>query len=180
MPNFGLFPSIAYFAKAYQSNLWIPFSNQENSFYEIGGANQIETLRIPITHGSKNNTPELWEISYQHKWIKEHKNAWKTAYGKSPFYAYYDYKLERILDQHIPSFKDLQITLLQELIPWIGFEDIPVLHETRTIDPLESTSYVEYYQVFETKFQHRKNLSIIDLIFNLGPEAISYFRKYSK
>jgi hypothetical protein len=178
----GLLPSISFFCHVAHKQRCIPITNTESTYYLIGGPNQIETLRIPLTHESKHKLPEFWEISYQHKWVREHKNAWKTAYGKSPFYHFYDYKFERILDLQITSFKTLQITLIREILPWIGLDHIPI--DVTNTEPInkgfhENTlPYFEYYQVFEHKFGHRKDLSIIDLIFHLGPESAAYFQSY--
>jgi hypothetical protein len=40
----------------------------------------------------------------------------------------------------------------------------------------ENTSFPEYYQVFGTKFPFAPDLSVLDLIFNEGPEAVGYLR----
>ncbi len=179
---FGLFPPVSYFQFAANRGEISLFTNLELSHYCISGANQIETLRIPLLHESKNKTPINWQISYQHKWVREHQNALRTAYGKSPFFEFYDYKLFEILDQQITSFPLLQETLIKQILPWLGLDELNVIssdleksrHYFRS---LLSTPTKEYSQVFETKFGHRKNLSIIDLLFNIGPECAAYFRQ---
>ena len=178
---YGLFPNVSYFQFAARNGEVALFSHWEQAHYAVSGANQIETLRIPLTHESKKKDPAFWEISYQHKWLREHQNAWRTAYGKSPFYEYYDYKIWDILNQEIPSFKSLQESVMAVLLPWLGLEELTII----TLEPVESghffhsinnTPYREYSQVFENKFGHRKDLSIVDLLFNIGPECASYFR----
>lgn len=178
---YGLFPDVSYFKFASLQGKIAPFSHLEQAHYAVSGANQIEILRIPLTHDSKKKDPAFWEISYQHKWLREHQNAWRTAYGKSPFYEYYDYKIWDILNQQIPSFKSLQESVMAVLLPWLGLEELTII----TLEPVESghffrsikdTPYREYSQVFENKFGHRNNLSILDLLFNLGPECAFYFR----
>jgi hypothetical protein len=179
---YGLFPPVAYFQWALNTQKVALFTHQESAFYAIGGANQIDLLRIPITASTKNREPQYWEISYQHKWVREHQNALKTAYGKSPFFEFYDYQIFELLNQNIPSFQELQKLLMLRIIPWLGLEELEItnldaknsIHFLRT---LKHTSCQEYYQVFENKFGHRKELSILDLLFNIGPESASYFRQ---
>lgn len=177
----GLFPNVSYFQFAADKGEVALFSHFEQAHYTLSGANQIETLRIPLTHDSKKNASEFWEISYQHKWLREHQNAWRTAYGKSPFYEYYDYRIWDLLNQERPSFKSLQESIIQLLLPWLGLEELPIknleFEESRHyFRSLKNTAYREYSQVFESKFGHRKDLSVIDLLFNIGPECASYFR----
>jgi hypothetical protein len=85
------------------------------------------------------------------------------------------------LNQQIPSFKTLQESVVELLLPWLGLEELPVM----AIDPEENkhyfrsikdTPYQEYSQVFENKYGHRNDLSVLDLLFNIGPESASYFR----
>lgn len=174
MDNFGFFPSVSQLVASQKAGAISVFPDNIKPYYLIGGANQIETLRIPITSQTKNSTPDQWCISYETKWVREHKNAWRTAYGKSPFYPYYDYKLEAILDLHKESFKDLHESMMNLLLPWIGLEDLR--REKTFPENLNSQPEIKpYYQVFETKFGFRKGLSILDLIFNIGPEAVTYF-----
>lgn len=179
---YGLFPDVSYFKFASLQGKIALFSHLEQAHYAVSGANQIEILRIPLTHDSKKNDPAFWEISYQHKWLREHQNAWRTAYGKSPFYEYYDYKIWDVLNQQIPSFKSLQESVMAVLLPWLGLEELSII----TLEPAKSghffrsikdTPYREYSQVFENKFGHRNNLSVLDLLFNIGPECASYFRQ---
>jgi len=178
---YGLFPSVLYFQFAANMGEIAYFSHLEMSNYRISGANQIETLRVPLQHETKNKAAREWQISYQHKWVREHQNALKTAYGKSPFFEFYDYKIFEIFNQQISSFQLLQETLIQQILPWLGLDELPVI----TLDEEKSRHYFrsilntytkEYSQVFETKFGHIKHLSIIDLLFNIGPESASYFR----
>lgn len=182
MKFYGLFPSVSYFQFAALHGEIALFSHFEQAHYDISGANQIETLRIPLTHETKKNANAFWQISYEHKWLREHQNALRTAYGKSPFYEYYDYKIWGLLNQKITSFKSLHESIIKLILPWIGLEELPLIdlesNESRHyFRSLEKTTYFEYTQVFESKFGHRKNISIIDLLFNIGPECASYFRQ---
>ena len=41
----------------------------------------------------------------------------------------------------------------------------------------ENGAFPEYYQVFGTKFPFAPDLSVLDLVFNEGPEAVEYLRE---
>jgi len=42
---------------------------------------------------------------------------------------------------------------------------------------IKNTSFPAYYQVFSTKFPFAVDLSVLDLIFNEGPEATNYLKQ---
>ena len=41
----------------------------------------------------------------------------------------------------------------------------------------ENDSFPEYYQVFSTKFPFAPDLSVLDLVFNEGPDAATYLKQ---
>ena len=89
-----------------------PFSalNKPNR-YNIAGPNNIQTLTVPITQDDKHNPITQVRINYNENWIRDHKHAWQTAYGKSPFFEFYDYRFWSILDAQPVMLADL-------LCPW--------------------------------------------------------------
>ncbi len=180
LPNVEWF---IYAAQNQQINLCLDCNFNQSKFlnkYNIPGPNQLQTLVVPILAHTKNGAYSEILIDYSKKWIREHKNALQTAYGKSPFFEYYDYRIFNILDQEIPDLNTLNITLLRDICKWIGLEQLPIqitqsTESTQFYSPKNEINVPEYNQVFHEKFGFRPHVSIIDLLFNQGPLTKSYF-----
>ena len=158
----------------------------------VYGANGKLSLIIPIHHTGNRCIKDI-EISYAEDWQKLHWKSIKNAYQSSPYFEYYETKLENI-------FKDQPKTLLAfnlkaiEIILQIlkqekhfslteEFQKSPEMIDFRSaFSAKKDTEYNmdEYYQTFSDKLGFIKDLSIIDLICNMGPEAISYIKKITK
>ena len=143
-------------------------------------ANGIQALTIPLKggRGSKSPLSEL-EISYAEKWIDKHKMALLSAYSKSPFYEYYMPYFERILDSKFEKLVDINYALTKEIHRILKLQsDINLISSDTKLAyhsiPNEFHSISEYPQVFRYKFPFYPDLSILDLLFNLGPDARTY------
>ena len=185
-----IFPNIQWFISAYQNkelNLLSEFPNSLFKFtnkYTIAGPNQLQILTVPLIAHTKSDSFQKVQIDYTQKWIKEHKNAMQTAYGKSPFFEYYDYRIFDIFDQNIIELSEFNQKLLELLLKLIGLNDISI----KTADYQEnieifsqnnSQNFVpEYTQVFEDRFGFRPQVSILDLLFNQGPLCKEYFESF--
>jgi len=153
--------------------------------------NGIQTLSIPVIHEAHNPAIMKVRIDYTTPWQRIHWRAIETAYNKSPYYLYYKDILRPYYEQHIETLfefnQQLLLTLLKSLRIKTSiqltdhYEPSPepnlcsLIHPKRCIEshyPLQLNS--PYYQVFEERFGFTPNLSIIDLIFNLGPESTYY------
>ncbi len=154
----------------------------------IRGANKIEDLVIPVLKGRGQGklTCEV-EIDYKQKWLGKHKRAIASAYGKAPFFEYYADELFAILDEKPSLLFELNKKLLTKCLEFleiksvVEFSDLDDVGEKdsyfakNTINPKRSSATFQifkpkkYFQVFGKDFA--ENLSIIDLIFNEGPEA---------
>ncbi len=151
---------------------------------EIYGANGKLSLTIPKQRkGSSKTLITKIKISNTTNWQKEHWNAITSAYNSSPFFQYYKDELK-------PYFEKKEIYLidfnskLQELI--LKFLQIEKKYTTSTkynhlgnfIDlrnsDFKSKQIKKYDQVFMEKHGFISNLSILDLLFNLGPESTDY------
>jgi hypothetical protein len=183
-----IFPSIQWFIMAKKqgkNNLLQHFSAPNNKYtnkYIIAGPNQLQTLTIPIIASTKSVDFSQIQIDYSQKWIREHKNALQTAYGKSPFFEYYDYRIFDIFDQQIPELATLNQSLLVLTTKLVGLENIEFSHlendDTHLIfnsDKMETIT-PEFSQVFDVKYGFRAKVSILDLLFNLGPLCKDYFQ----
>lgn len=158
----------------------------------IATGNGVQTLIVPVIRPQGNHTrTEEMAISYGMRWHIQHWRAIVTAYNTSPFFLYYQDELEEILLSQHESLIELNDNLLHYLLKKlkIGCN----IHYTDNYHPASSTandyrytlvtkkpmlSYpmTPYSQVFDTRYGFISNLSSIDLLFNLGPEAESYIK----
>lgn len=153
-----------------------PFSKLNNpNRYKIAGPNNIQSLTVPITQDDKHNPISRVRINYNENWIKDHKHAWQTAYGKSPFFEYYDYRFWSILDAQPMMLSDLLHPWNQLLFVQLG---LSAFESTSKETPQNMIQIKPYPQVFDVKFGFRSDVSGIDLLFNLGPLAKEYLSQY--
>ena len=151
---------------------------------EINGANGKLRLTIPKERkGSSKTIISKIKISYKDDWQKLHWNAIKSAYNSSPFFEYYSNELE-VFYQEKESNLIIFNNKLQEVILDLLQEEN---NSTPTVEYLHSGNFTDlrnndfkvanpekYNQVFMEKHGFIPNLSILDLLFNLGPESSDY------
>lgn len=162
----------------------------------IATTNGIQSLTIPtersdsqsILSDNKTLMKDI-RISDHGNWRHLHWNALTSAYGESPFFEYYaddihpffEKKWEYLYDFNMDITKKMcelidlrpNITATEEFIKspegFTDFRDV-----IRPKHPLEDNDFEpkRYYQVYEQKYGFLPNLSILDLLFNMGPESI--------
>lgn len=150
----------------------------------VAGANGIILLSVPLEQGRQQHglVKEI-KISSAHSWQKIHLNSIFSAYGKAPFFIYYADGLKRLFSEEKLLLTDWNYVLLQYCFQCLKLSIPLVLNEETSVGELttvqNSTSSIlpRYPQVFEDRHGFISDLSIIDLIFNLGPDARNYLRK---
>lgn len=189
------FPPIAYFAAlAKQQEVLIeqyetfPKQTYRNRTV-ILSANGPLSLVVPVIRPYGNHTYiHNIGISYTERWNINHWRAITSAYSASPYFLYYKDPLEAILMQHHERLIDLNNALMQHLLKALKLSAITrfttdyapdgsVTEDYRnTFSPKKESNinFPTYNQVFESKMPFVPNMSILDLLFNLGPEAKSY------
>lgn len=154
----------------------------------INTANGKQLLNVPVQHkkGIKQKTKDV-KIDYKDSWQKQHLKALKTAYSSSPFFEFYvddllplfEKKYTYLLDLNLESHQ-LIMDALQLEIPFKKSENY--ITETKyldlrnlAIDKKQITYKLKrYIQVFEQNNGFISNLSILDLLFMEGPNALNY------
>lgn len=154
----------------------------------IATGNGLLTLTVPVvrTHGNHTLTRDIG-ISYQEPWNVRHWRAIVSAYNAAPYFLYYRDELEAILMRRYDWLTELNDAVLGYLIKKMKIycsvvhtEEFvpPVANDTRNTvtakHPVTDWRFPEYSQVFDTLYGFQPNVSAIDLLFNLGPEALQY------
>lgn len=151
--------------------------------------NGIQTLTVPVYLGSIHKTPvKNIRIDYSKRWQQVHLRAINTSYRSSPFFEFYFEEIEKCILKNHEFLIDLntgltevilKILMLNRSIRYTSFF-IPVGttdYDFRyKIMPKKKSGFVlkEYTQVFNHNPGFVPGMSIIDLVFNMGPESMYY------
>jgi hypothetical protein len=156
-------------------------------------ANGMGSLVVPVIHRSGKTAITELQIDHSQKWFNIHWRTIQSAYGNAPFYEYYRDDLHKILSTKHEFLYDLNLNLLTLCLSWLkhpgkvketlAYEKNPdgSVHDLRSlIHPKKAGlqtfhSHSAYHQVFGNMFV--PNLSLIDVVFCLGPDARHYLEK---
>lgn len=171
------------------------------------GADGVQTLSFPIVHegGTHKQPISQIKVDWSKPWLHQHKKAIVSAYGTSAYFEYYQDELFAILDSMPEKLIDLNTSMLRFFIEKTGLavdlrttddysrdgiiteadgsrivcEDLrEAIHPKRPNTILEDLGLKKpYFQVFAQKHGFQPDLSIMDLLFNEGPESITYLKK---
>ncbi|NND05591.1 MAG: hypothetical protein HKN87_04355 [Saprospiraceae bacterium] len=159
----------------------------------IQNANGLQVLTIPLLRG-KHQQMNICrvEISYGTRWQVRHLQAIRSAYGSAPYFDHYYGLLETEMlhrSQYLIEFNTRLTKFIASLlgIPWqVSFTEKYERKPNNLIDHRQYftprnfskvSSYLSYPQVFSEKHPFTPNLSILDILFCQGPEAITKLRK---
>lgn len=148
-------------------------------------------LSVPVMSGRYDKTPlKDVRIDYSKRWQQVHRRALISAYRSSAFFEYYFDDIEKLITGKAEYLLDLNMNALRTILKITGI-NTPVAY-TNTFEPIAENEYdfrykispkkekpgissgKEYYQVFSSKFGFVAGLSILDLIFNTGPDTVKY------
>ena len=191
------FPSISYMARflAEDEPLIEVFETYNKQTYRnrcrVMTANGVENLSVPVVKVNGNHTmTKDMAISPIEPWQHIHSRCIESAYKAAPYFDHYYDDLRPIFEGHFERLIDLNDAALLAVLRMLKVKK-EIVHTTDYIhkaeDDLreafspkksdENVSFPEYYQVFGTKFPFAPDLSILDLIFNEGPEAATYLKQ---
>ena len=148
----------------------------------------IQALTVPTERGGSLLIKDT-RISDHGNWRHLHWNALQSAYGESPFFEYYQDDIRPFFEQRWDFLLDFNEAIRVKMCELIDIQ--PKVTLTSEYSPSSKIDYREairpkhplpdpdfepkpYYQVYQQKHGFLPNLSILDLLFNMGPESIFY------
>ena len=170
------------------------------------GADGVQTLSFPIIHEGGTHKQPISEIKvdYRKPWLQQHQKAIVSAYRTSAYFEYYQDELLEIMDSRPEKLFDLNLAITRFFIEKTGiavdlrktgdfFRDGNIICEDGTsivcedlresIHPKKPDTILKslglekpYFQVFAQKHGFISDLSIMDLLFNEGPDSILYLK----
>jgi len=162
--------------------------------YVIAGANGLTNLTIPIQGGreQKSLISEV-RIDNSANWQTKHWRSITSAYSKAPFFDYYSAEVKSLIYSSETSLFNLNYLILNKVCKWLNLNTVITLTAENKVVP-EELDYrnkilpgnfqnnkenwqPKYAQVFEDRLGFQPNLSILDLLFCEGPNAIELVRK---
>ena len=165
----------------------------------IAGPNGRIDLTVPTVKPDtlKCATKDI-RISDHGNWRHMHLYALESAYGHTPYYEFYrddfvpfyerkwDYLVDfnEALQEMICGLIGLEVKVsrTEEYLPEVeGLDLREVIHPKRDYACLDASfQVVPYYQVFQERLGFLPNLSVVDLLFNLGPESLILLKQSMK
>ena len=163
----------------------------------IATTNGVQALTVPVSIEERGERREerYIKISDHGNWRHQHWQAIISAYGDSPFFQYYEDDLRPFFTQRWAYLYDFNEAIRQkmceliDICPKVNFTTDYLVPSTshlselsdfrEAINPKHPQADLDfisrpYYQVYQGKHGFLPNLSILDLLCNMGPESI-YF-----
>ena len=155
----------------------------------IYGANGKLAINIPVVHSQKNRQKYRdVKIFNEEKWQSLHWKSLLSAYRTSPFFEYYEDDLQPLFNSKVDYILDFNFKCFEVICDCLQLElnisktnnyqskvenaeDFRYLVNAKKETP---QSFETYTQVFNNKHGFIDNLSILDLLFNEGPNALNY------
>ena len=148
----------------------------------------VQALTVPVERPSASlSTIKDVRVSDHGDWRRLHWNALRSAYGESPFFEYYEDDLRPFFERRWAFLFDFNEEIRQKICELIDIQ--PQVRYTNDYikeanndfreaiqpkHPAPDTDFLprSYYQVYRQKHGFLPNLSILDLLLNMGPESV--------
>ena len=166
----------------------------------IYAADGVQALNFPVVHEGGTHKLPISEIKvdYSTPWLQQHQRAIVSAYRTSAYFEYYQDELFAIMDSRPEKLFDLNLSILKFFVEKTGLKtDIRLTEEYSRVPAVEGCQDLRevihpkrkdtvlhdlglekpYFQVFAPKYGFKSNLSVMDLLFNEGPDSILYLKR---
>lgn len=190
-------PSIATFvaiAKADSVVMEIQDNYQKQTYRNrcyIYAANGKLQLSIPVVFSQKNRQKySEVKIANTYKWQDNHWKSLESAYRTSPFFEFYADELQPLFTETFDTILEFNLKCFELICDCLQLELDYSKTEVYDKEPKNTIDYralvnakketiiplKPYTQVFKAKHGFINNLSILDLLFNEGTNAVSYLK----
>lgn len=150
-------------------------------------ANKVDVLTVPVQNRGNGCAIKDVRIDYSQDWHRRHWGCLQSAYGRSPYFEHYAPAIEKVYHKKMPFLFDFNLELLTLCLHHLGVRkglattlsylvmDFDLYNATSVINVKKKShgsvfySTLPYQQTFGNDFV--PNLSIVDLLFNKGPES---------
>ena len=188
-----------YRADQVQIERWESFQKQTyRNRCLIATTQGVQALTVPVERDNSQSSIKDLRISDHGNWRHLHWNALMSAYGESPFFDYYQDDIRPFFEKRWDYLLDFNEAIRQKMCELIDIQPqvsytteylpesslithhlsliISYRESIRPKHPLPDPDFTPkpYYQVYQQKHGFLPNLSILDLLFNMGPEGIFY------
>ena len=171
-----------------------PFVKQTyRSRAAIASESGVQQLTIPVVHDGGRVAMRDVRISEHGNWRHQHWNAIVSAYRKSPFFEYYADDFAHFYEEKDGFLMDFNLRLHGVVSELLGLErgveflsardvdaaavsDLRNIAEPKVLASMHGVGELPYYQVFAQRNGFIPSLSIVDLLFNTGPEGLLLLR----
>lgn len=148
-----------------------------------------QPLTIPVVHDGGRMSMRDVRISEHGNWRRQHWNALMSAYRNSPFFEYYADDFAHFYEECDGFLMDYNLRLHAVVCELMGLErdvrfisevraandgcrDLRAIAEPKALENMDGYIPQQYYQVFAVRNGFIPGLSVVDLLFNMGPEAL--------
>ena len=166
----------------------------------IATANGVQALTVPVESDKREVISDKClvkdiRISDHNQWRRVHWNALQSAYNESPFFDYYADDLHPFFERKYNFLVDFNEAIRQKICELIDIQPqveytslytLAITPQTSALvdyrdvihakhpQPDDTFEAKRYWQVFQHKYGFLPNLSILDLLFCMGPESVFY------
>ncbi|MCO6499294.1 MAG: WbqC family protein [Vicingus serpentipes] len=155
--------------------------------------NGVQNLTVPLIKARKRKLTKNVKIAYDDNWRKMHWKSLEAAYRSSPYFEFYEDDFHPFYhNKKYEYLIDLNWDLEEKIISLLGISisksktseymnEVAIEHDFRnSFSPKKENELLifnKYIQVFGERNDFSPNMSILDLLFNEGPNSINYLKE---
>lgn len=148
-------------------------------------------LSIPIQHvGGKEGRQKYQDVKLDnsYSWQRQHWRTLQTAYRTSPYFEFYEDDLAPLFEKGKNFLLDFNLETIEKICDCLQIEtpsEKTTVYQKEPLDVFDARFLVNakkkivfsqetYSQVFDDRHEFVENTSVLDLLFNEGPNTVTY------